>query len=112
MKNGTYLALATTVISRRRPSHSNEAVQRKESGAVIGRRRASKCFAGSNDQSRWLPISGTEAAERYLDLSPSAQVAADVAAEEITSQRLRGLSKVLCPEKAPCQQRRGQTHSR
>jgi hypothetical protein len=88
MKNGTYLALATTVISRRRPSHSNEAVQRKESGAVIGRRRASKCFAGSNDQSKWLPISGTEAAERYLDLSPSAQVAADVA---------RYCRRLVCP---------------
>jgi hypothetical protein len=49
--------------------------------------------AGAYNLCNGHPITGAEAGERYSNLPPRQQVAADVAAEKLTSQHRQGVNR-------------------
>jgi hypothetical protein len=85
MKNRIYFALALIVATGEAFAGS---LRWTASLLREGRRRLITVAA------KGLPISEAEAAARYLDLSPRAQVAADVAAEETTSQHRHDVTRL------------------
>jgi hypothetical protein len=87
MKTGPYFALALIAATGEAFAGSPLPMAQDCCSAAGG------TAAAYNFRCKGLPISEAEGAERYLNLSPRQQVAADVAAEEFTSQRLRGVSK-------------------
>ena len=96
MKSRTYFALAIIVASGEAFAGSPAPYNGRASTAITTgfQPLALDCFiaaggsaAAYNLRCKGYKITEAEAAAHYLDLSPRAQVAADVAAEGITSQR-------------------------
>ena len=96
MKTGPYFALALILIVATGEAFGGSPVPHKKSASFF----AQDCFiaaggtAGAyNLRCKGHPITTAEGGERYSNLSPRQQVAADVAAEELTSQHRHDVSR-------------------
>src|SRR5438093_5180686 len=93
MKNSFYFALALIVATGEAFAGSPVADYKSPPFVLDCFIAAGGTAAAYNLRCKRVPISDAEAARRYLDLPPRAQVAADVAAEEITSQHPHDVSR-------------------
>ena len=93
MKISSYFALALIVAIGEAFAASPVPDSRSAAFALNCFIAAGGTAAAYNLRCKGLPISEAEAAMRYLDLPPRAQVAADIAAEELTSQHRHDVSR-------------------